>query len=441
MPNSPFIYGRPVQPDEFLNRETELRTIFNRLRNGESTAVVGEPHIGKTSLLLKVVDRGTQRDYLGSDARELLVSPQDLHPINSSYTQSNFWEEALESLQRYPTYVVVARQLKQAVESNYSRRSLVRLFNHMGQQNLQLVLLLDEFERLLIHPNFQDPAFFALLRSLASRTGGLALVTASRLSVAEMNERGRGLLDGLQGRGLRVTGSPFFNNLVEVPLRPFGERTVAALLNRAGDVLSTDDRRFVRRVAGRHPFLLQAMAATLVETRGRDRQVHAAEDFYKRISFHFDDLWRELDTNTRTTAVILSLVELGKRALGSKFACGEIENIAAFGPMLQVLAERGLAERVGEGSKLDLERLLLWRKERWTVGTQAFAWWVRDVVIAETRQLPAYEEWLVNRRYRFLLTQEQWNWLVSTVYSAPQWVVQGVGGLARALFEELMERE
>jgi len=35
----PFIYGRPVRPGEFLNRETESRTVFNRLRNCESTAL------------------------------------------------------------------------------------------------------------------------------------------------------------------------------------------------------------------------------------------------------------------------------------------------------------------------------------------------------------------------------------------------------------------
>jgi hypothetical protein len=35
----PFIYGRPVQPGEFLNREAELRTVFNRLRNCESITV------------------------------------------------------------------------------------------------------------------------------------------------------------------------------------------------------------------------------------------------------------------------------------------------------------------------------------------------------------------------------------------------------------------
>ena len=46
-----FIYGRSVRPVEFLNRETELRTVFNRMRNCESTAIVGEPHIGKSSLL------------------------------------------------------------------------------------------------------------------------------------------------------------------------------------------------------------------------------------------------------------------------------------------------------------------------------------------------------------------------------------------------------
>ncbi|NIV38116.1 MAG: hypothetical protein GWN58_54490, partial [Anaerolineae bacterium] len=50
----------------------------------------------------------------------------------------------------------------------------------------------------------------------------------------------------------------------------------------------------------------------MVETKGEDRQGRAAERFYERISFHFDDLWRTLDDRTRTTAVILSLVELGK---------------------------------------------------------------------------------------------------------------------------------
>lgn len=428
---TPFVYGRPVWPSEFLGRETELRTIFNRLRNQESTAVVGEPHIGKTSLLLKLMDNKTQQHYLGNAVQEILIGSLDMHPIDNDYTPDDFWEEALEPLREHPGHATIAQRLDRFTQSGYTRRALVQFFNYMGQQGRRLALLLDEFEQLLIHPNF-PPAFFALLRSLATRTGGLSLVTACRLSVAEMNRRSQGQ------RGQPGTGSPFFNNFIEIRLRPFDEKTRDALLGRADETLNDDEKRLICRVAGCHPFLCQAMAAALVETTGDDRQVRATERFYERISSHFDDLWRSLDDHTRTTAVILSLVELGGRALGQDFAYGEIEKIEAFGPELHKLAERGLAKLVGDGWQFDLDHLLLWRGERWTVGAQAFTWWVQDVIIAETRQVPAYNDWLANKKYRLLLTQEQWDWLSNTVRNAPKWATHGVGTLARLLFDDLM---
>jgi len=427
----PFIYGRPVRGAEFLDREAELRAIFNRLRNGESTAIVGEPHIGKSSLLLWLAHAEAQRLHLGDEAQNLICSNLDLHPIGHDYTPRAFWEEALEPLTALGE-APLAPLLDRLAQTQYARRALVRLFEHLGGQDRRLVLLLDEFERLLGHPNFKEASFFALLRSLATRTGGLAIITASRLSVAEMNERGHGLLD---------TGSPFFNNVIEVRLRPFDDATVSALFGAAAGRLSADDQRFARRVAGRHPFLLQAMAAVLVESAAApDRLALAAEMFYDRISFHFDDLWRMLDDDTRTTAVILSLMELGGRALGRAFAYGEIENVDAFGPELRRLAERGLAEQVDEGWQFDVEHLLLWRGGRWTVGAQAFAWWVRDVVVAGSRNVPAYDEWLANKRYTVLLTQEQWDRLVGLVQKAPDWAVRGVAGLARALVQELVKK-
>lgn len=426
-----FIYGRPVRADEFLNRETELLTIFNRLRNGESTAVVGEPHIGKSSMLLKLADTATRRKYLEFNSPHILVSLLDLHPVSNSYTSLNFWEEALE-----PLYEIDDSQLRMHLEritqSSDVRRPLERLFNYLGANEIRLILMLDEFERLLTHPNFQDSSFFALLRSLATRTGGLALVTATRLSVAQMNERGRGLLD---------TGSPFFNNVIDVRMRPFDEHTVNLFFDRANGSVSLDDRRFLRRIAGHHPFLLQASTAALRETiGGEDRHALATERFYDWISFHFDDLWRTLDDRTRTTAVILSLIELGGRALGQDFSFGEIEKVDAFGPELRKLAERGLAERAGEGWQFDRQHLLLWRGERWTIGAQAFAWWVRDVVIAGERNVPTFDEWLTNKQYKLMLTQEQWDLLIQAVRKAPDWAMRGVGGLARALFKELLAR-
>jgi hypothetical protein len=430
MPNSTFpmfVCGGPVHPDQFLDRKPELRTIFNRMRCSDYTAVVGEPHIGKSSLLLKLNDKATQRVYLGEETQYLTLY-LDLQPVESNYTPSAFWEEVLDLLQEHPGHRTTKQQLERVAQDNYSRRSLVRLFKHLHQQGRRLVLLLDEFDCLLAHHNFQDPAFFGLLRSL-STTYGLVLVVASRLSVARMDEQGHKLLKA---------GSPFFNNMTNVQLRPFDQQAVDMLLDH--ELFSFDDRRFIQRVAGRHPYLLQAMAATLAETAGDQRQSRAAERFYERVSFHFDDLWRSLDDRTRTTAVILSLVELGGRALGKDFSCGDIEKADAFGPELQKLSSQGLAEQVGEGWQFDREHLLLWRGRKWTVGAQAFSWWVRDVVIAETRQVPTYDEWLNSKRYRFLLTQEQWDQLVNTVRGAPEWAVQGAGTLARMLFNELTRK-
>lgn len=382
--SQPFIYGRPLRPREFLNYEAELSTIFNRLRNGESTAVIGEPHIGKTSLLLKVADEETQLEYLGDDAKRVVNSLLDLHPIDSDYTPGTFWEDALAPLYEYPNEGTINR-LDTAAQAGYARRPLIRLFNHLETQQRRLLLMLDEFELLLAHPNFRDPAFFALLRSLATRTGGLVLIPASRLSVSQMNRMGRGLLE---------IGSPFFNNVIPVRLRPFEEEAVEELLARAGNALSPIDRRFIRRVAGHHPFLLQALAAALIETDGRNRQVRAAEQFHARIVFHFDDLWHTLNPRTRCTVIVLSLVELGKRTLGQAFACGEIENVTALGPELGSLARLGLAERVEEGQPHSVEHSLFWHGERWMIGSQALAWWVRDMVMRRSLQSIIGTEWL-----------------------------------------------
>lgn len=428
----PFIYGRPVQANEFVSREVELRTIYNRLRNGESTAVVGEPHSGKTSLLLHITHPSTQNIHLSKDSYNYVFSFLDLHIIGNDYAPNEFWDEVLIPLNELKDDSKLLKLTKDAAKGHFSPRSLERLFVHLAGANMRLVVLLDEFERLLNHPNFSDPSFFALLRSLGSRTGGLAFVLASRLSVAEMNERGRNLLD---------IGSPFFNYLIELRLRPFDQAGVELLLDRAGDQFTIEEKRFIKRVAGSTPFLLQAMAATFLETSGENRFVRAAESFYERVSFHFDDVWNFMDDRTRTAAVIVSLMDLGGRAWGKDFAFAEIESTNIFKAELRNLADLGMVEQVPNEWNLDSERFLLWQGERWTVSAQAFTWWVRDVVLTDVRSVPMYTEWLSNKRYDFLLTQEQWDRLTNRVRNAPTWSTHGISGPARALLAELMRQK
>lgn len=391
----PFIYGRPVRASEFLNREDELRTIVGRLGNGESTVIVGGSRLGKSSLLLKVAEKSTQQAYLGDSAQELVISMLDLHLIGSNYTPALFWEEALEPLQELDDHQIYF-QLYIALNLGNTPRSLQKLFRHLGEQGRRLVILLDDFERLLSHANFQEPAFFALLHSLATRSAGLVLLLASRLSVAKMNDFGRQRLG---------SESPLFNYVIEVKLRPFDEQSIARLLDQAGKALSSDERRFIRRVAGRHPFLLQAMAASMVASTGDDRPTRAAERFYRQVTSYFDDLWYRLDEGTRTAGVILSLVELASRALGKKLAYNRVEEWDAFGIELRRLAELGLAEQVEEEWSFDREHLFVWRGEQWTVGTQPFAWWVYDV-ISEHKLFLKFIESEINNEFLLSINYE-----------------------------------
>lgn len=427
-----FVYGRPVRPKEFLGRESELLTIFNRLRNRESTAIVGEPHIGKTSLLLLIADRDTQEQFLKDDAKRIVVSFKDLQPISAEYTPSEFWQEILEPLQDKPGHSSITTRLNNAKEQNYSNGTLKKLFQNIEDRGQTVVLLLDEFDRLLSHPNFKDPSFFAGIRSLSTTTGGLVVITSGRLTIAEMNSKGQGLL------GENVDTSPFFNNFIEVKLRPFTSEMATKLLQRVPGTFTDQEIFFIRRVAGRHPFLLQAMAATLYETpMGTDRHLQAAEKFYNRINFHFDTLWNALDDKAKTTAVILSLMDLDGYSAGSSFSYGEIENVDVFDAELRHLADLGLAEKNQNAWKLDVKHGLIWHGEPWTIGAQVFTWWVRDVVISKSRSLKEYDQWLADKRYRLLLTEQQWNNLTKIVKSAPEFITQGVGALAKSIFKEI----
>jgi hypothetical protein len=431
---NPYIYGRPVRGEEFINRSAEVRYVLGRIRNKESTAIIGEPHIGKTSFLLRLGDGAVHQSILGEDlAHSFLFNYVDFHEIASDYTPVDFWEDAFDPLNKKPGSHSIAELLENGLVSAYTRRSLQKIFGALSSAGRYLVLLMDEFEVLLKHPNFQDASFFALLRSLSTTTGGLILVPASRLSIEALNELG--------GK-LRDTGSPLFNHLVPVYLKPFDDEHVKTLLERAHHTISADEQRLLKVFAGRHPYLVQAAASALLEAEG---ELHKfVEVFYERATPHFRDLWNSLDHSSRTIAVILALLQLGGKAFGDEFNVGEIERVDRFSPELKKLSDRGLAEQIqkAEGKWLwDWEHILIWRGERWMISSLAFAWWIRDVIISEGREIPSVEEWLRQKRFLGMLTQTQWdilsaksrqlgNSLAYLVESLPQVLVNSLLGRA-----------
>jgi len=275
------------------------------------------------------------------------------------------------------------------------------------------------------------------LRSLATRFTGLALVTASRLSIAAMNR---------QSEELNPYGSPFFNGFIEVNLRPFDDDDVNALLEKAlagtGVAFGAQDRDFLHAMAGGHPFLLQAASGALYDAvvagqEGEARYQGAGRTFYGQTEDHFADLWRHLDGRARTAATILCLAELQGRVADRGFSTRDIGSLERYNAELSRLAEQGLVELwKQDGWHADWGNWVFWQGERWRVSSRRLAWWVSDQVLA--REKVDWEEWLAAKEYRGLLTNEEIETLETWGKKIPKGAVNTAAKVIGLLLKELL---
>jgi hypothetical protein len=311
------------------------------------------------------------------------------------------------------------------------------VFRVVTRRGWRVILLIDEFDSLLHHVGFNTAEFFGALRSLATRYSGLALVTASRLSVAGMNRH---------SEELNPYGSPFFNGFIEVHLRPFGDEDVQALLDRAlartGVAFDTEDRAYLHAMAGRHPFLLQAAAGALYDVavagrRGDTRYRAAARTFYQQTESHFDDLWRHFDSRARVAATILCLGELRGRVASQEFDVSEIGALEHYGGELDRLAGQGLVELQSTGGiQADWKNWVVWRGERWRVSSRRLVWWVSDRVLA--RQAVDWEAWLEAKQYGLVLTAEEADTLREWAAKVPKGAINTATKVVSLLLKELL---
>lgn len=362
--HNPFRYGKPVPPERFIGRDDALRTIFARLNNCESTAIVGDPHIGKSSFLRYIRDERVRSRWLGQQSERCTFVDIDCHLLPGSYGPDDFWREVIDPLDECVDDPSVQRQIDVVRNSDFGSFSLKRLFDLLGRESRLVILLVDEFDVLLHHLNFNTAEFFGALRSLAVQTDGLALLSASRLTVSEMNRR---------SQEINPLGSPFFNNLIEVRLLPLQGHEVDALIDQGLQgtevSFSAEDRRAIARLTGRHPFLVQIAAAALFEATvhppaGQARYEALESDLRRLASPHFEDVWRLLREDVREALLLLSKAEHGQAV--------ESAALDQRDGALRWLADANLIEPAGDdpGAR--------WRGESWRIGASSFARWLYD---------------------------------------------------------------
>jgi hypothetical protein len=429
MPN-PFFYGNPVPPDQLVDRRREIRRIVGRIVNqGQSTAIVGEPRSGKTSLLLYLSAPEKQMELYGSEAEHIIFSYLDAQTLGQQFGQEQFWKLALQ-----PFYdVVIAPKpdsaLAQAYETckknEFGTFVLERLFAQMNQANYRLVLMPDEFDSLLYHPVLNSAEFFGSLRSLVSRLRAVALIPASRQSLAALNKN---------TSEFSRTGSPYFNFLDEITLGPLPDRDVAELLRQAQDRFNTDDRRFILGAAGGHPYFVQAAASELwdayheIEDNAEKRRQVAGHNLYKDAELVLDDTWRLWSPTMRKAFIAVALDYLPTLLPECEFHVTRLtRDLRDLEPELRVLEKQGYVE---EDESIP---------GGWRVRAGVFLWWLADELVKIVRRDTPFEEWLQAQEMEGLLTKGEKQRLEKAARSVGELLKGGATALIQAAAKGLGE--
>lgn len=431
---NPFIYGKPVPTERHINRHDALMTIFSRIKTIESTAIVGDPQSGKSSLIKYVLSEAVLKSKLKQTSKSLIIVEIDAYAgwLSEKKTPSDFWRFVFATVEEKLEDGVLKDGIKSVRANQYGSATLVEYFKLMAKNDRRVLLVIDEFDSLLHHPNFANAEFLGGLRSLVTNTDGLQLITASIMSVGEMIE---------YSDKINPIGSPFFNNFTTVTLELFSDDSIDELLKtslKLTDVKFDErDRGFVVRLSGRHPYRLQAACAALFDgivtnKDSEERYLYASEKFSTLTEHHFSQVWKRLDEKSRTVLVIMTILWLGGMVLGKDYSFGEIERSQSFKPEFDKLVKLGLVEKTGKKSKwqFDFNNFLLWQDQKWQVSCEGVVWWVAKVIIGESREIPDFDKWLHDQEVLgYILTRKQWEIIKDLTRKIPSAIGDGMSSV------------
>jgi hypothetical protein len=406
VPN-PFIPFQIATGEQFVDRAVETQTILERVSKGANSAVVGNPHIGKSSLLMRLRDPWIVKQFVREPARYLFVEV-DFQSFVPADRPADFWAYVVEEINLFdPGTEGLFKPITD--REAFDSRRLLSAFTRLGQSGRRLVLLIDEFDYLFNLPNFKTLDFMGPLRVFVMKSDGLTLVTASRLSVADLNRYAAEYKD-------QTRGSDLFNYLEEIPLGSFTPLDVKNWLeNHFQDQEVLEEMRLL---AGHHPLLLQLAGELYFEAElsTKARRQEFRNLFARKAESQFQDVWDYLTSKAQVALVIFALDNLsGQIASGEKFSLEKAgQYLTWYASEVRDMTRRGTLE-VGPTGRPGINSLafLLWVAENKIVGTRG------------DEPQDAFAQWLTDKQYKLggLLTQEEIAWLQKTWQSIPDGLI------------------
>ncbi|WP_322698985.1 ATP-binding protein [Nostoc sp. DedQUE08] len=273
MPSNPFVAAGMIEdPRLFVGRKDELHAIASRMKGDQPTSIniVGEKHIGKSSLLYYFVRTWEQR---GLDANRYVVIYLSLRGVDCQ-TETGFYEAIAEGLLNH-----VQRWQQRSLQNPWKTKLLNRqafsdAIKEWKQQGKLPVLCLDDFESLLKYPDKFDNGFYDNLRSLMDNSNALMVVVASRERLDVYAERYH-------------FPSGFFNINHTIFLKELATDEAIELSrlptrSTNGAALSVDEQNHAQQWGDRHPYKLQLAGYYLWEARQQGKAIKWAKQQFEQ---------------------------------------------------------------------------------------------------------------------------------------------------------------
>jgi len=238
--------GVITDPDDFFGREDQIAEIITRLATLQSTSVVGERRIGKSSLLYHLCQTGVRR-LNDTSYRFFYVDLLDAH----YHTALGFFQTVLDKLGASGGAVKPENSL------NGNLVAFSDQIEALERDGQRLVLCLDEFENTFKHREQFTEDFFDHMRAQLN-TRKMAFVTSTQRSLQNLSLEGK-------------LTSPFYNLFTVVELEEFtaaeAQGFLAAYDQRVG--FSDEELMFILSNLETHPLKLQILCDWVVKNRQR----------------------------------------------------------------------------------------------------------------------------------------------------------------------------
>lgn len=403
---NPFFYGDPVPVNGFMGRRSEIRRITSRIcSSGSSTALIGEPRAGKSSILKYIKAEENKASLYGDWAERLMLVEVDGQNLERDVSPTKFWELILDRAKyKIDNIPSVADAYRACRLNNWTAFALERFFNELNLSKHRIVLLLDEFGSFLDHPKLHSTDFYGRLRSLSTRFESLVLVLASRYPLEKLHKETLKFNPG---------GSPYFNYLAPLTLKPFSDNEVDGLLKLAGRRFTKQEKQFIQNLSGGHPYLLQVAASALWESYADNekdtnaRQKKVSDELYREANDTLGASWDLWSPKTKIAFMIIALDEIPLLLPTRSFnMITLLKQLDDFEPEIRFLAEQGY---ISPDKMLD---------SGWQVKIKAFNWWLADELRRALRNEESFEKWFAKQEWNGLLTRGEKEKLKDTVQQA-----------------------